>query len=210
MLADATLRAVALAPGAWLMDGELVGTTFHAFDLLEVNGKNLRSQSYKARHLALANLIGDIENGPVLVPAAYTDTEKRRMMNQLKAANAEGVVFKELAAPYTAGRPASKGPQLKHKFYSTCSAVVGGINDKRSVSLKLLDLIDGWVNVGNCTIPPNKDIPLLDSIVEIRYLYAYKGGSLYQPTYIGPRDDIEQTDCVLAQLKYKAEDEEEE
>ena len=36
-------------------------------------------------------------------------------------------------------------------------------------------------------------------------MYAYKGGSLYQATYPNERDDIEAGDCVLRQLKYKAE-----
>lgn len=43
------------------------------------------------------------------------------------------------------------------------------------------------------------------SDVEIRYLYAYKGGSLYQPAFLGERDDIPAEECVLSQLKYKPE-----
>lgn len=61
------------------------------------------------------------------------------------------------------------------------------------------------VAVGNVTIPPNKALPTAGALVEIRYLYAYKGGSLYQATYLGERDDLEVGDCVLGQLKYKAE-----
>ena len=57
----------------------------------------------------------------------------------------------------------------------------------------------------NVTIAPNKAIPAAGALVEIRYLYAYKGGSLYQATYLNERDDIEAGDCVLGQLKYKAE-----
>ena len=57
----------------------------------------------------------------------------------------------------------------------------------------------------NVTIPSNKAIPAAGALVEIRYLYAYKGGSLYQATYLNERDDIEAGDCVLGQLKYKAE-----
>jgi bifunctional non-homologous end joining protein LigD len=60
-----------------------------------------------------------------------------------------------------------------------------------------------FIEVGNVTIPPNKEIPALNSIVEVRYLYAYEGGSLYQPTYLGPRDDLRVEDCGIAQLKYK-------
>lgn len=60
--------------------------------------------------------------------------------------------------------------------------------------------------VENVTIPPNKQIPAADAVVEIRYLYAYPGGSLYQPVYLGVRDDITAEFCTLAQLKFKRGD----
>jgi bifunctional non-homologous end joining protein LigD len=117
-------------------------------------------------------------------------------------------VFKRLDAPYTPGRPNSGGNQLKHKFYATCSAVVAIINDKRSVELRLLNG-KGWVSVGNVTIPPNFKVPAVGDVVECRFLYAFReSNSLYQPVYLGPRQDIEQHECVLSQLKYKGTGEE--
>ena len=42
-----------------------------------------------------------------------------------------------------------------------------------------------------------------------RYLYAFReSNALYQPVYLGPRQDIEQHECVLSQLKYKGTGEE--
>ena len=49
-----------------------------------------------------------------------------------------------------------------------------------------------------------------NQIVEVRYLYAYPGGSLYQPVYLGARDDIQLDDCTIQQLKFKVVDEVEE
>jgi bifunctional non-homologous end joining protein LigD len=44
-------------------------------------------------------------------------------------------------------------------------------------------------------------------VVEVRYLYAFKeSNALYQPVYLGPRKDVEVHECVLSQLKYKAND----
>lgn len=37
------------------------------------------------------------------------------------------------------------------------------------------------------------------------YLYAYKGGSLYQPVYRGERTTIESDACTTSQLKYQPE-----
>jgi bifunctional non-homologous end joining protein LigD len=56
------------------------------------------------------------------------------------------------------------------------------------------------------TIPPNQAIPAVGAIVEIRYLYAFRGGSVYQPVYIGERDDIDASACVADQLKFKREE----
>jgi bifunctional non-homologous end joining protein LigD len=60
--------------------------------------------------------------------------------------------------------------------------------------------------VGNCTIPANYEIPQVGDLVEIRYLYAYLGGSLYQPIYEGIRNDISPEACGEIQLKYIKED----
>jgi bifunctional non-homologous end joining protein LigD len=134
---------------------------------------------------------------------------KERLFRRLRAEKKEGVVLKRLAAPYTPGRPNSGGPQLKHKFYATCSAVVSKINDKRSVELRLLNG-QGWNQVGNVTIPVNFQVPEVGQVVEIRYLYAFKeSNALYQPVYLGPRKDIELHECVLSQLKYKVGESEE-
>jgi bifunctional non-homologous end joining protein LigD len=63
------------------------------------------------------------------------------------------------------------------------------------------------VTIGNVTIPPNRAIPAVGAVVEIRYLYAYQGGALYQPVYLGERDDVPAADCTVEKqpLKYKAE-----
>ena len=76
------------------------------------------------------------------------------------------------------------------------------MNVQRSVSLTLLDSTMR-IGVGNVTIPPNQPLPEKGQVVEVRYLYAYEGGSLYQPTYLGVRTDLNDEDCSLGQLKYK-------
>jgi bifunctional non-homologous end joining protein LigD len=144
-----------------------------------------------------------------LVQTATDPANKERMFRHLQSEKKEGVVFKRLDAPYTPGRPNSGGNQLKHKFYATLSAVVAQINDKRSVELRLLNG-QGWISVGNVTIPPNFKVPAVGEVVEIRYLYAFReSNALYQPVHLGPRKDVEQHECVLSQLKYKGAGEEE-
>jgi len=84
-----------------------------------------------------------------------------------------------------------------------------GVNRARSVTLGLYGIGKGsqtLLPAGNVTIPPNHDIPQIGSVVEVRYLYAFReSGSIYQPVYLGEREDIPDTDCATGQLKYKAE-----
>jgi len=126
------------------------------------------------------------------------------MFERLKNENAEGVVFKRHDSAYKAGRPASGGCQLKFKFVATLSAIVAKKNDKRSVALELLDG-KKRVGVGNVTIPPGVGVPSAGPIIEIRYLYCFPKGALFQPCYLGRRDDVDESACDIGQLKYKAE-----
>ena len=189
----------------FIIDGEAVGDDLYAFDLLSIDGAMVTASAYTDRNLHLINLLASGHQRHIrLVETAFMPRQKQEMLDRLKAENREGVVFKRLDAPYTPGRPASGGTQFKFKFLETASCIVGRVNGKRSVSLKLFDGTV-LVSVGNVTIPANHEIPKPGDVVETRYLYAYRGGSLYQPVYLGPRDDITPEECSVDQLKFKAE-----
>ncbi len=193
-----------VAEADFLIDGEIVGEEYHAFDLLELDGDDLRGRTYQERYLHLMNLLASFNHRHIsLVESAYQPSHKRELFDQLKSANREGVVFKRGDAIYTAGRPNSGGPQLKFKFHETASFIVTKVNARRSVSLMLFDG-DKVVPVGNVTIPPNHEVPAIGTVVEVRYLYAFRGGSIFQPIYLGVRDDIRAEECTVNQLKYKA------
>jgi bifunctional non-homologous end joining protein LigD len=199
--------AVAMIPGDCIIDGEAVGDTLHAFDLLGVNGSDLRQRRYLDRYTGLLTLIPPNQPALRCVSTVIAPNDKAQTYDQLRQANREGVVFKDMDAPFTAGRPNSGGPQLKFKFVETASFVVTGINSKRSVTLGLFEG-DKMVPAGNVTIPPNHALPELGAVVECRYLYAYReSGAIYQPVYLGPRSYIPSSECGVDQLKYKAESE---
>jgi len=186
-----------------VVDGEQIGDVFWMFDVLECEGEDLRKRPAKERYQIALGLCA-VTLWPVqIVQAAFDRVGKRNLFDQIKASKGEGVVFKNCDAPYTPGRPNSGGAQLKYKFTSTATCRVMERNgDKRSVQLAL-DGGQGWIGVGNVTIPANFVIPRAGQIVEVRYLYAYKGGSLYQPVYLGVRKDhaVDKLDT----LKYKSE-----
>lgn len=191
------------------LDGELVGSTHYVFDVLELKGTDLRGESLNKRLVALEQLrealTGAGVTAVIVASSATSSADKQAMFERIKAAGKEGVVFKKRDSTYVAGRPSSGGNQLKLKFTHSASVFVASRNPtKRSVALELLNAQGQRVNVGNVTIPANYDIPAVGAVVEVEYLYAYEGGSLYQPQYKGVRDDLDPASaCVLTQLHYK-------
>ncbi|MDB6024469.1 MAG: ligase [Verrucomicrobiales bacterium] len=208
-LPETIMKSAGMIEADFVLDGEAVGDTFFAFDLLALNGADLKQEPYRARLVALMNLLaGNNVRHIQMVQSTFDAIGKTILLRELRQARKEGVVFKRLDASYTPGRPNCGGRQLKHKFCATCSAVVANRNKQRSVELRLLDQ-DGWQVVGNVTIPPNHQVPSVGAVVEIRYLYAFpESHCLYQPVYLGERTDIDRSECLLAQLKYKPSEEE--
>lgn len=189
---------IATLPGEFILDGEIVGDVYYVFDMLHLNP--YESPTYGDRLISLS-LLEDLPNVKK-VYTAHTTKEKKALLDRLVEQGAEGIVFKHLDSYFKHGRPNSGGDMLKYKFYKSLSAVVRQINDKRSVGLELWDRDRReYKYIGNVTIPPNKDIPAVGTMVEVRYLYATEAGILYQPVYIGPRDDID--DCLTSQLQFK-------
>jgi bifunctional non-homologous end joining protein LigD len=191
---------LAAKKGDFVIDGESVGETFYAFDLLHNAAGDLRLLAYQARMAALQAQFGEL-GGSIVVAETVCGGDKRRFLDELKRSGKEGVVFKDLGSPWSAGRPASGGSAIKCKFWATCSCVVAKVNARRSIALAM-----GGKPIGNVTIPPNHEIPTIGQVVEIRYLYVTDvGGSLYQPIYLGIRDDVCADDCTREQqgIKYR-------
>jgi len=206
-------EAAAEIPGTFLIDGEAVGDTLHAFDLLERDGVDLRRRECVGRINTLVVLLRGVapaRRALMPVSTAFFSGDKQTLLRTLRCRGAEGVVFKQVHRPYTSGRPASGGDWLKFKFVETASFIVAEPDPKRagkrSVALELVSEDGARVPAGNVTIPPNHRVPEPGSVVEIRYLYAaVQSGAVYQPVYLGPREDIPAEECTVDQLKYKPE-----
>ncbi|UJJ60407.1 WGR domain-containing protein [Rhodanobacter denitrificans] len=191
--------------GETILDAELVGDRLFIFDLLMLNGEDMRGEGFRRRYATLEGLVLPHAEHVTLSPAFSFPTSKRANHDALLAAGAEGVVFKCGSAPYTGGRSAGDGDCLKVKFVESATVRVKAPHaTKRSVAIEMLDG-ESWVDVGNVAIPVNRSIPAAGALCECVYLYAYRGGSLYQPVYKGERDDVSEADCGIGQLKFKAE-----
>lgn len=190
-----------LNEGHYILDGEAIGDKTVIFDYV-IPGKGFKDRYDKLR----TEFVFD-GKFTQLAPVAWSKKEKQDLLTRLRKDNAEGIVFKKVNAEYKAGRPNSGGDQLKFKFCATVSCIVTQVNTtKRSIMLAVHDG-KGRIAVGNATVYPNQDIPKVNSIVEIKYLYYFPGGSLFQPVLLGERDDLDEKDCHISKLKVKREEE---
>jgi len=188
----------------FVLDGELIGETLFVWDVLRHDGVDTKNLPLSMR-LSMLDAVPD--KGAVQRIATHrTREEKERALTELRAIGAEGVVFKQLSSRYVAGRPPTGGAALKHKFLASATVRVRGANPgKRSVVVELMDATGTWVDVGSVTIPPNHEVPVASSLAEVQYLYANRGGCLFQPVYLGVRTDQDESDCRTDQLQYKGE-----
>lgn len=196
-----------------VLDTEDMGTHLVVFDILQW-GEDFSQRTFRARAEYL-RMLKEIPHILVDLPIlAYAPKHVHHFLELAQESNEEGIVLRDPEAQYTPGRPNSWGPCLKIKLYATATCIVEGIHPtKRSISLEMIDASTGpgprgkeklhRVIIGNCTIPPNYDMPSIGDLVEIKYLYAYRGGSLYQPQYKGVRTDLEFQDANTSQLKFK-------
>ena len=189
-----------------VLDGEDLGDNVVLFDVINKSG------NYLDRLDHLTFLTGSIVGGKIILmaPTSFSEKEKRELFKDLKQKNAEGIVFKRLDKTYSPGRPASGGDMLKFKFVATASCVcIGGNLAGTSIALAVYDEKGEEVPVGNATVYPNQTCPKPGQVVEVKYLYYFAGGSLFQPVLLGTgdvsRDDILPEECIIKQLKLKQE-----
>jgi bifunctional non-homologous end joining protein LigD len=200
----------------FVLDTEDMGEYVVVFDVLEWQNDDLTEESFGIRAIVLENLSilakeAGLKDAIIFDIPVYPQTiiGAEQYVQACELAGEEGVVFRAAKAPYRIGKPNSWGPCLKLKFWESATCMVGFVHPtKRSISLMVMGKFAHNhvipVGVGNCTIPANWSIPNEGDMVEIKYLYAYRGGSLYQPQYKGIRVDKVEPDTIES-LKYKSE-----
>ncbi len=200
---------VCTLPVGTVLDGELVGENYHVFDLLQSGDRDLRAEPVESRLRQLAALMaaateraGSPFSHLKSVVTGTDENTKRDLLESVRTRGGEGVVFKRRDAAYKAGRPASRGNQVKFKLWESATCIVTAVNAQRSVAVAVLDG-ETVVGIGNVSVPVSHPLPSAGVIAEIKYLYAYPGGCLYQPQYRGERTDLDRDECTIAQLKYK-------
>ena len=194
--------------GEWLFDGEYLNNTYYLFDVLKSGAGMSHGASYAARRNFLESLLTRrwATVNIVLIPSALDD-DKIPFFNRCKAAEVEGVMFKDLTATYKFGKRSHD--MLKYKFVQTADVIVTEINRKgkdQAISIGLY--ANGELqNAGGCKIPESKIGTLeVNDVVECRYLYGTSEFKLYQPVFIRERKDKTPEECTTDQLKLTNKD----
>lgn len=202
------ISALAMKVPNCTLDAEDLGAHLVIFDV--ISWPNMPEDApFKLRIAAMEELrnmlldLGVYDRVSVDMPIPIAEFFSKGHDERLRAEMAEGFVLRHERSVYTPGRPNAGGDVLKVKFWedATCR-VTRGRGDRRSVGLQMLSA-GAWVDVGNVTVPENQDVPQEGTLVDVRYLYAYPGGSLFQPTFLGVRGDLSEEDCTVDRLKYK-------
>ena len=196
---------------AFLVDGEITDSRFHLWDLLDINGTDLRIQPYEIRYARLGLVFRGVNEALRVCDTGMTPKAKRAFVKTMHESRAEGFVCKNRNAAYTGGRA---GQHFKCKFVTTSSFIVGpkpavkAADGHRSIALYLLEE-NRQRFMGTVGVPERYALPREGQIVEIRYLYCHPGadGKLIQAKYFGKiRDDVARGDCSVSQLKLKADE----
>jgi len=194
-----------------LLDTEDMGDYLQIFDVISATPGNINNMTFAGRMEGLSIIARAITQLPgrngiganhlrVDLPfQPQSIGEFKEFIENARRNNEEGVVIRDGAGTYEPGRPSSGGPVWKLKFYATVTCLVTSVHPtKSSIGIMVQD------TSGNCIIPANYSKPNVNDLVEVRYLYAFPGGSLYQPQYEGARTDLTAENFIdQLPLKYK-------
>lgn len=187
-----------------VFDGELVGHTFHVFDLPSAGDQITTSSPWALRRRTLGRLIDAWGPDPELVrlvPFGRTLDQKVALIEEQQATGGEGCVFKRFDSTYEPGRRSKDWRKLKLVSHVDCFVTAMG-DTKKNMSLVLFDTDGNEVPVGECTrLAGDGHMVRAGDVVTVKVLGVSKAGRLIQPT--SPRlrrGEVSREDCSIEQL----------
>jgi ATP-dependent DNA ligase len=210
-------KAIGRPPKGWrfVLDGELMWNTrtFVAFDLPCLVAPLMPAitpqSAFLTRRRALEGIYGHLgwdTEVVSLVRHARQSDEKWLLVKDIKDINGEGVLIKDLEAPYGVGTRV--GHSLKVKFTKTVDVIVTGVTQGRneagnlagSIEFALFDEPYGKpVWNGSCSAIGRGDVKPGD-VIEVEYLAYMAGGGIREPRMLRVREDKKRGECTIAQF----------
>jgi ATP-dependent DNA ligase len=192
-----------LKPG-WIFDGEYIDGEYVVFDCLKTPRGSICGQPFHERYRKIWLPLKDrSEEGALLLraPLSIGEQQKRRTLEQVRAAGGEGIVLSKLTAPYEKGRTKAL---RKFKFVSEVDCVITarGVGGKNNFELSLYD--EGLrVPVGKVSaLTGDGPKAKVGDVVTVQCLYVTASNKLYQPVKPKLRFDKTATQCTFDQLDF--------
>lgn len=170
-------------------------------DVLVLGGLNFAPQPYAKRKEA-AHLAFDNQSNYIRVTRTVTGrAAKAALVATLEANNAEGVVFKDLTAPW---RPGRSEQHFKLKFVKDMDVIVIGPSPEghNSVRVGVYNKQGRLIDICGVSLNGKPSVKVGD-ILCIKYLYAtQKDGVMHavQPRLLFVRTDKKAEECTTAQM----------
>ncbi|HEY1814236.1 MAG TPA: WGR domain-containing protein [Kofleriaceae bacterium] len=204
-LAGRALEGLAYLPKGTIVDGEVLGDAYWLFDVLQLAGDDVRARGYLERWELLDGELEPALTGAArILPVAQGAKAKQKLHDSLRAARAEGIVFKQRDAPYAGGRGTT---QRKYKFIKSADVIIlenAGNAYRMAVydGGKLFDVgrvFAGTTNASRAEL--NTRLGRGEKpVAEVKYLYATDDHQLFQPVFVALRGDKVAKACTRAQL----------
>lgn len=152
-----------------------------AFDLLAVEGHDLRQTPYIERRRRLEELFASLEHPWHLTPITEDIEEARRWFTDFEAAGCDGIIVKQADGVYVE----DKREWIKWKHRRECDCVVGGYRvhkDGDKIGSLLLGLYDdegSFHFMGHCSgFSDRERVSLLEQFEQLRTEESFGGGDV--------------------------------
>jgi len=183
----------------FVIAGELVGNrSLKLFDALILGDVNYAADAYQVRETRYHMEFDGYSKLIAPVYTARTHEAKATLVIQLLEEGAEGVIVRDMTAPYVEGK---SGQHKKVKFVKDCDVVVIGPSKKGhdSVEVGIFDMSGKLRRVCGVSLLGKPNVKAGD-VVTVKYLYASKNFHLVQPSLIRKRTDKAAQKCTIDQL----------
>lgn len=205
LIPDKVADAFAWFDGEWVLDGELVKNTYWVFDLVRAMDVVTPAMPYTNRRDVLEQLWPQLlmPDCVQLLRSAREPEDRAALALDLKEARCEGVMLKNGAAPYRAGKRTKDTRKWKYVNDVDCIVMATGIDGKQNLSVGLVVPETGEIiEVATVTALAGDGMKAqVGDVVTVKCLYASEDNRLVQPTKPMLRDDKSPKECLFSQLE---------
>jgi len=183
----------------FVIAGELVGNrSLKLFDALILGDVNYASDAYEIRETRYHMEFDEYSKLILPTYTARTMETKAQLVIQLLEEGAEGVIVRDMTAPYVEGK---SGQHLKVKFWKTLDAVVIGPDPKghHSVRLGCFDDLTGTLHEV-CGAKILNFHPKKGDVVEVKYNKGTRNMHIMEIHMERIRSDKRPAECLLSQI----------